>query len=85
MPSTIGDNSSRIIADQLQVYLEHLERLDAEKKDIAKIQKEVFGEAKAMGYDVSIIRKILALRKRDPDDVAEEETVLKLYKEALGM
>jgi uncharacterized protein (UPF0335 family) len=47
--------------------------------------KEVMAEAKGRGYDVKILRKVIALRKRDKDDVAEEEAVLEMYKAALGM
>ena len=55
------------------------------KKDISDQQKEVLAEAKGRGYDVKIIRKIVTLRRRDQTEVAEEEAVLVLYKEALGM
>jgi len=56
-----------------------------EKKDLADQQKEVMAEAKGRGYDTKVLRKIMALRKRDPQDISEEEAVLELYKEALGM
>lgn len=75
----------RITADELRQFIERVERLEAEKKDIADHQKEVMAEAKARGYDTKVIRKIIALRKRSTDDIAEEEAVLELYKEALGM
>jgi len=48
-------------------------------------QKEVMAEAKGRGYDTKIMRKIVSLRKRDQSDIAEEEAVLDMYKEALGM
>lgn len=75
----------RVTADVLRQLIERWERLDAEKKDIADQQKEVMAEAKGRGYDTKIIRKVIALRKREPDDIAEEEAVLAMYKEALGM
>lgn len=75
----------RVTAGELRQFVERFERLDAEKKDIAEQQKEVMAEAKARGYDTKVIRKIIALRKRDKDDIAEEEAVLEMYKEALGM
>lgn len=56
-----------------------------EKKDIADQQKEVMAEAKGRGYDTKVMRKLIALRKRDQNDIAEEEALLELYKEALGM
>jgi len=55
------------------------------KKDIADAQKEVMAEAKGRGYDTKVLRKVVALRKRDANDLAEEEAVLDMYKSALGM
>ena len=81
----IADTSYRVTADELRQFIERIERLDAEKKDIAEQQKEVMAEAKGRGYDTKVIRKVVALRKRDKDDIAEEEAVLEMYKEALGM
>lgn len=80
-----GDQTYRVTADELRQFIERVERLDAEKKDLAEQQKEVMAEAKARGYDTKILRKIIALRKRDKDDIDEEEAVLEMYKEALGM
>ncbi len=80
-----SDASYRVTADELRQFVERFERLEAEKKDLAEQQKEVMAEAKARGYDTKVLRKIVSLRKRDKDDIAEEEAVLELYKEALGM
>jgi len=80
-----NDKSYRVTADELRSFIERFERLDAEKRDIADQQKEVMAEAKSRGYDTKVMRKIIALRKREPDDIAEEEAVLEMYKEALGM
>ena len=74
-----------VTADELRSLIERIERLDAEKKDLAEQQKEVMAEAKGRGYDTKVIRKVVALRKRDENDIAEEEAVLEMYKEALGM
>ncbi len=79
------DASFRVTADELRQFIERFERLEAEKRDIADQQKEVMAEAKSRGYDTRVMRKLIALRKRDRDDVAEEEAVLELYKQALGM
>lgn len=75
----------RVTAGELRQFIERAERLEAEKKDISEQIKEVFAEAKARGYDTKVLRKIIALRKRDQDDIAEEEAVLEMYKEAMGM
>jgi len=80
-----ADSNYRVTAGELRQFIERIERLDAEKKDLAEQQKEVMAEAKARGYDTKVIRKVIALRKRDANDVAEEEAVLGMYKEALGM
>jgi uncharacterized protein (UPF0335 family) len=79
------DTSYRVTADELRQFIERYERLEAEKKDIADQQKEVMAEAKSRGYDTKVLRKLVTLRKRDKDDIAEEEAVLEMYKEALGM
>jgi uncharacterized protein (UPF0335 family) len=72
-------------ADELRQYVEQYEHLDAEKRDISDRQKEVMSTAKSRGYDPKVIRKIVAMRKRDRDDLANEEAVTELYKSALGM
>jgi uncharacterized protein (UPF0335 family) len=75
----------RVTAGELRAFIERFERLEAEKKDIADQQKEVMAEARGRGYDVKVMRKLIALRRREPQDVNEEEAILQLYKEALGM
>ncbi|EET49070.1 DUF2312 domain-containing protein [Thalassobium sp. R2A62] len=85
MNDDVLDASYRVTADELRAFIERVERLDAEKKDLAEQQKEVMAEAKGRGYDTKVMRKIIALRKRDSNDIAEEEAVMDMYKEALGM
>ena len=75
----------KVTADELRQFLERFERLEIEKKDIADQQKEVMAEAKARGYDTRIMRKFVSVRKRDLEDIAEEEAILTMYKTALGM
>lgn len=79
------DASYTVAADELRSLVERIERLEAEKADIADQQKEVFAEAKGRGYDVKVLRLVIAQRKRDRDDLAEEAQVLEMYKQALGM
>lgn len=85
MNDEVIEQSYRVTADELRQFIERLERLDSEKRDIADQQKEVMAEAKGRGYDTKVIRKVISLRKRDKEDIAEEEAVLEMYKEALGM
>ena len=75
----------KVTADELRQFIERFERLEIEKKDISDQQKEVMAEAKSRGYDTRIMRKIVSLRKRDLEDLAEEEAILSMYKTALGM
>lgn len=77
--------SYRVTADELRQFIERYERLEVEKKDIADQQKEVMAEAKGRGYDTKVMRKLVAMRKRDREDLAEEEAVLDMYRQALGM
>jgi uncharacterized protein (UPF0335 family) len=83
--SDVTADAYNVTAEELRQFVERFEHLEAEKADIADQQKEVMAEAKGRGYDTKVLRKIIALRKRKPDDIAEEEAVLELYKSALGM
>lgn len=71
--------------DRLRLLIERIERLEEEKKGIADDVKDVYGEAKAVGYDAKIMRQIVRLRKMKPDDRAEQEAILDTYKAALGL
>ena len=81
---TAGHNSNAG-DDRLRLLIERVERLEEEKKNIADDIKDVYAEAKAVGYDAKIMRQIVRLRKMRPDDRAEMEAILDTYKAALGM
>ena len=80
--SDVGHNTAD---DRLRLLCERIEGLEGEKKGVADDIKDVYSEAKALGYDVKIIRQIVRLRKMAADDRREMETILELYKKALGM
>lgn len=85
-----GHNSGRvdaynIAADELRSFIERWEQLDAERADIVEQQKEVMAEAKGRGYDTKTIRKVIKLRTKKPDEIAEENAILDLYCSALGI
>ena len=84
-PDQAQQSAYRVTSAELRSFVERFERLEIEKKDIADHQKEVMAEAKSRGYDTKILKKIVALRKKDPQEISEEEAVLDMYKEALGM
>ena len=74
-----------VTADELRQFVERFEQLESEKKDVTEQQKELMAEAKGRGYDTKVLKKVISLRKRKPDDIAEEEAILEVYKAALGM
>jgi uncharacterized protein (UPF0335 family) len=81
---SIGHNSTGTSA-QLQAFVERIEKLEYDKSEIQGWVKEVYAEAKSTGFDVKILRKVVALRKRDREEVFEEEALIETYLAALGM
>ncbi|MEM6440461.1 MAG: DUF2312 domain-containing protein [Pseudomonadota bacterium] len=78
-------SATTVAADQLRSIVERIERLEDEKKEVAGQIKEVYDEAKANGFDVKTLRKVVSLRKKKPEERSEEEAMLDLYLNALGM
>jgi uncharacterized protein (UPF0335 family) len=74
-----------VARDQLRAFIERIERLEEEKKTIADDIKDVYGEAKGTGFDTKILKKVVALRKKDAQERMEEEAILDTYLLALGM
>jgi uncharacterized protein (UPF0335 family) len=90
MKNTDADKAviSKVVSaagEELRAFVERIERLDEERREVGGQITEVYAEAKGRGYDVKAIRKIVAIRKRTPEDVAEEQAVLDIYMNALGM
>ena len=78
------DSSASISAQQLRNFVDRIERLEQDKAGIADDVKDCFREAKALGYNAKILRKVIARRKRKADAVREEEELLEVYLQALG-
>ena len=78
-------NSDAVAHDQLRAVVERIERMEEERKAISEDIKEIFAEAKGNGFDTKVLRKIIRLRKQDHADRMEEEALLALYMNALGM
>lgn len=74
-----------VAGDQLRAFVERIERLEEEKKQIADDVKDVYAEAKANGFDTKILRQVVRLRKQEPGERQEQEAILDLYLQALGM
>lgn len=82
---TAGDATYRVTAGELRQFVERIERLDSEKKDLADQRKDVFAEAKTRGYDGPALTALIKLRAADPDKVSEFEALVEMYKQAMGM
>lgn len=80
-----GMGGGQVAADELRLLIERMERLEEEKKGIADDIKDVMAEAKSRGYDGKAIRKILQIRKKKKEEYQEEEAILEVYLQALGM
>ena len=74
-----------IARDQLRAFVERIERMEEEKKAITDDIKEIYAEAKGMGYDTKVLRQVVRIRKQDQDERAEQEAILDTYLHALGM
>ena len=74
-----------IAGERLRSFIERIERLEEEKRTLAADIKEVYAEAKGTGFDTKTMRQIIRLRRMDKDDLDEQETLLDIYKRALGM
>lgn len=85
MADEITETSQTVAAGQLRALIERIERLEEEKKTIADDIKDVYAEAKGTGFDTKAIRAIVRLRKQDQAERQEAESILDLYKAALGM
>ena len=74
-----------IAADRLRSIIERIERLEEERKALGSDIKDIYAEAKSAGFDVKVLRQLIRIRKQEPADVEEQETLLDLYKRAIGM
>jgi uncharacterized protein (UPF0335 family) len=78
-------SATRVAKDQLKAFVERIERLEEEKKVIADDIRDVYGEAKANGYDTKALRAVVKMRKQDSEERKEQEAILEVYLQALGM
>jgi len=83
-PPSAGHNSAAAAGEELRQFVERYVELEADKAAIAADQKEIMAEMKGRGYDTKIVRRLIAELKREPDDIAEEEAILEIYRAAMG-
>ncbi|BDA85005.1 hypothetical protein Sa4125_25470 [Aureimonas sp. SA4125] len=81
----MSDDQTNVAADELRSFIERIERLEEDKKEIGADIKDVYGEAKSRGYDTKVMRKLVAIRKQDQNERQEQDAILELYMMALGM
>lgn len=80
-----GHNVGGIQSDRLRSIVERIERLDEERKVLGSDIKDIFSEAKSAGFDVKVLRQLIRIRKQEPAEVEEQESLLDVYRRALGM
>jgi uncharacterized protein (UPF0335 family) len=89
MPATAAaandQPSTRFAKDQLKAIIERIERLEEEKKATSDDIRDVYAEAKGTGFDLKALRTIVRMRKQDTDERREEQAILEMYMNALGM
>ena len=77
-------NVGGIAADRLRSIIERVERLESERKALGSDIRDVFAEAKSAGFDVKVLKQIIRIRKQEPAEVEEQETLLSIYRRAIG-
>jgi|ERR1700712_1067623 uncharacterized protein (UPF0335 family) len=88
MPSTVEDKQpdvGGIAADRLRSLIDRIERLEEERKALGNDIKDIYQEAKSAGFDVKVLRTLIRMRKQEAAEIEEQETLLDLYRRALGM
>lgn len=79
------DKVGGVAADRLRSLIDRIERLEEERKALASDIKDIYAEAKSAGFDVKVLRQLIRIRKQEPAEVEEQETLLDVYRRALGM
>ena len=82
---SVGHNTGGIAGDRLRSLVERIERLEEERKGVGSDIKDIYAEAKSAGFDVKVMRQLIRLRRQEPAVVEEQETLLDVYRRALGM
>lgn len=81
----LDDRPKNIAGERLRSIVERIERLEEERKALGSDVKDIYIEAKSAGFDVKVVRQLIRIRKQEPADVEEQETLLDVYRRAIGM
>ena len=82
---TADEKPTNVAGDRLRSIVDRIERLEEERKALGSDIKDIYGEAKSAGFDVKVLRQLIRIRKEEPADVEEQETLLDVYRRAIGM
>ena len=85
MSASTEEKPSNVAGERLRSIIERIERLEEERKALANDIKDIYSEAKSAGFDVKVIRQLIRIRKQEPAEVEEQETLLDIYRRAIGM
>jgi uncharacterized protein (UPF0335 family) len=85
MSASTEEKPTNIAGERLRSIIERIERLEEERKALASDIKDIYSEAKSAGFDVKVIRQLIRIRKQEPAEVEEQETLLDVYRRAIGM
>lgn len=85
MSVSTEEKPSNIAGERLRSIIERIERLEEERKALANDIKDIYSEAKSAGFDIKVIRQLIRIRKQEPAEVEEQETLLDIYRRAIGM
>lgn len=85
MSASTEEKPSNVAGERLRSIIERIERLEEERKALANDIKDIYSEAKSAGFDVKVIRQLIRIRKQEPSEVEDQETLLDIYRRAIGM
>lgn len=80
-----AESTTNVAADELRSFIERIEHVEEEISQLADDKKDIYGEAKSRGYDTKVLRKIVSIRKQDQTERQEQDSIMDLYLQALGM
>lgn len=85
MATAARARQNTVAAERLRSLVERIERLDEERKALGNDIRDIYAEAKSAGFDVKVVRQLIRIRKQEPAEVEEQESLLTVYRHALGM
>ncbi len=85
LDATTDEKPTNIAGDRLRSIVDRIERLEEERKALASDIKDIYSEAKSAGFDIKVLRQLIRIRKQEPAEIEEQETLLDVYRRAIGM